>query len=91
MIMENLCLFKGETQNSPQKDDKNMLGNIGDLFVKCLRQVTKDHLYHLLGVSDYYVMYRQFCETFCETLAKITDWVTDPHRWFCNILRKVCG
>ena len=35
-----------------------MLGNIGDLFVKCMRQVTKGHLYHLLGVSDYYVMYR---------------------------------
>ena len=42
-------------QNSPQWDDKNMLGNIGDLFVKCMRLVTKGHLYHLLGVSDYYV------------------------------------
>ena len=29
---------------------KNMLGNIGNLFVKCMRQVTKGHLYHLLGV-----------------------------------------
>ena len=36
-----------------------MLGNIGDLFVKCMRQVTKVHLYYLLGVSDYYVMYRR--------------------------------
>ena len=36
-----------------------MLGNIGNLFVKCKRQVTKGYLYHLLGVSDYYVMYRQ--------------------------------
>ena len=36
-----------------------MLGNIGNLFVKCMRQVTKGHLYHLLGVLDYYVMYRQ--------------------------------
>ena len=36
-----------------------MLGNIGDLFVKCMQQVTKGHLYHLLGISDYYVMYRQ--------------------------------
>ena len=35
-----------------------MLGNISDHFVKCMRQVTKGHLYHLLGVSDYYVMYR---------------------------------
>ena len=30
--------------NSPQYDDKNMLGNIGDLLVKCMRQVTKGHL-----------------------------------------------
>ena len=36
-----------------------MLGNIGDLFVKCMRQVSKGHLYHLLGISDCYVMYRQ--------------------------------
>ena len=50
---------KGRRQNSQPSDDKNMLGNIGNLFVKCMQQVTKDHLYHLLGVSDYYVMYRQ--------------------------------
>ena len=36
----------------------NILGNIGDLFVKCMRQDTKSHLYHLLRVSDYNVMYR---------------------------------
>ena len=34
-----------------------MLKNIGDLFVICMLQVTKGHLYHLLGVSD--LMYRQ--------------------------------
>ena len=62
-----------------------MLGNIGDLFEKCMRQVTKDHLYHLLGVSDYYVMYRQ------RTESVLLSWVTDPLRWFCNILSKVCG
>ena len=28
--------FKGRHQNSPQYDDKDMLGNIGDLFVKCM-------------------------------------------------------
>ena len=27
---------KGRHQSSPQKDDKNMQGNIGDLFVKCI-------------------------------------------------------
>ena len=47
---------KGRRQNSLQLDDKNMLGNIGDLFVKCVQQVTKSHLHHLLGVSDYYVI-----------------------------------
>ena len=36
-----------------------MLGNIGDLMVKCMRHVTKGHMYHLFGVSDYYVVYRQ--------------------------------
>ena len=36
-----------------------MLVNIGDLFVKCMQQVTKGHLYHIPGVSDYYVMYGQ--------------------------------
>ena len=36
-----------------------MLGKIADLFVKCMRQVTKGHLYHLFGVSDYYVMNRE--------------------------------
>ena len=29
------------------------VGNIGDLFVKCMRQVTKGHSFYLLGVSDY--------------------------------------
>ena len=33
--------------------------NSGNLSVICMRQVTKDHLYHLLGVLDYYVMYRK--------------------------------
>ena len=36
-----------------------MLGNIGYLFVKYMRQVTKGHFYRLLGGADYYAMYRQ--------------------------------
>ena len=54
-----------------------MLGNIGDLIMKCMCQVTKGHLYHLLGVSDYYVMYWHGPSQFCETSAKIIDWVTE--------------
>ena len=50
-----------------------MLGNIGDLFVK----VTNCHLSRLLGVSDYFVMYRHRAQ-----LAKITNWVSDPS--FCE-------
>ena len=34
-LSSNLSLYKGRCQNSPRKDDKNMLGNIGNLFVKC--------------------------------------------------------
>ena len=59
-----ILLGKGRRQNSPQKDDKTVLGNVDDLFVKCMRQVTKGHLYHLLGVSDYYVMYRHRAQSF---------------------------
>ena len=68
-----------------------MLGNIGDLSVKCMPKVTKCHVYYLLGVSGYYVMYRHRAQSLCETSAKITDWGTDPLRWFLNILSKVCG
>ena len=36
-----------------------MLRNIGDLFLKFMQQVRKGLLYHVFGVSDYYVVYRQ--------------------------------
>ena len=63
-----------------------MLGNFGNLFVNCMRQVTKGHLYHLLGVSDYYAAYRHRAKSgFCETSVKITNWVTDLLRLFCHI------
>ena len=62
-----------------------MLGNIGNLFVKCIGQVTKGHLYHLLGVSDYYI----YCigrgpSEFCETSANVTNWVSNPFRCLCE-------
>ena len=62
--------FMGRRQNSPQYDDKNMLRNIGELFVICMRQVTKGHLYHLLGVSDYYVMYRHRAQSVLWNVGK---------------------
>ena len=68
-----------------------MVGKIGNLFVKFMRQVTKGHLYHLLGVSDYYVIYRQRAQSVCETCVKVTNWVTDSFRWFFKVLSKVCG
>ena len=46
-------------QNSPQHDEKNMMENFGNLFVKCMLQGTNGYLYHRLRVSDYYVIYRQ--------------------------------
>ena len=36
-----------------------MVGNIGNLFVILCDKSEKAILYHLLGVSDYHVMYRQ--------------------------------
>ena len=32
----------GRHQHSPQKDDKNMLGNIGDLFVICMNRLVAE-------------------------------------------------
>ena len=65
--------YLGETSNSPQWEDKNMLGNIDNLFLKCMQKVTKVYLYHLLGVLDYYVMYRQRACQFCEMSAMVTN------------------
>ena len=42
---------KGRQQNSPQLDDKNMMENIGDLFVKYMQQVMKGHLYRLYQIT----------------------------------------
>ena len=38
-------------------------------------QVTKGYLYHLLGLWDYYIMYRQFYEI----SGRVTKWVTDQN------------
>ena len=56
-----------------------MLGNIGNLFMKCMQQVTKGHWYHRLGVSDHYVMYiiGRGLSLFSETSAMVTNRVTD--------------
>ena len=56
-----------------------MLGNITNLFF------TKGRLYHLLGLLEYHVMYRNIGSSqFCEMSAKVTYWVTDSFRWFCE-------
>ena len=51
--------IRGDIKIPHSRMTKTCLGNIGNLIVICMRQVTKGHLYHLLGVSDYYVMYSQ--------------------------------
>ena len=65
-----------------------MLGNVGNLFVKCMREVTKDYSYHLFGALDYYLMYRHRAQSAAVLLnvGKGHPRVTDPLRWFCNIL-----
>ena len=32
-----------------------------------------------------------FCAGFREMSAKVTNWVTDPFRWLCELLGKVCA
>ena len=54
----NVSMYWGDVKIPHSRITKNMLGNIGDLFVKCMRQA-KGYLYHLSGVLDYYVMYGQ--------------------------------
>ena len=65
-----------------------MLGNIGDLFVKCMRQVVKGHSYQLLEVSDYYVMYSQTAQSFLS--PKATNGYLIPLDGSV-IMWKVCG
>ena len=54
-----LLVVRGDIEILHSRMIKPCWGNVGDLFVICMRQVTKGHLYHLLRVLDYYVMYRQ--------------------------------
>ena len=51
---------EGRHQNSPQQDDKNMLGKIGDLFYEMYATSHKRPFVLYVGeylLSDYYVMY----------------------------------
>ena len=50
-------MLRGDIRIPHGRMTKVCWGNIGNLFVTCMRQVTKGNLYHLLG--DYYIMYRQ--------------------------------
>ena len=49
---------RGDIKVPHRRMTKACWGNIGNLFVICMRQVTKGHLYDLLGALDYYVIYR---------------------------------
>ena len=42
--------ISGDVKISHSRMTKEMLGNFGNRFVKCMRQVTEGHFYHLLGV-----------------------------------------
>ena len=42
-------------------------------------------------VSDYYDCIGRKQSEFCETFAKVTNWVTDPIRWLCELFQKACG
>ena len=80
--------IKGKHQNSPQLDVKNMPGNIGNLLVKCMQQVTKSHLYRLFGYQITMQCVGREPSQFCETSVKVTYCVTDPFQWFCELFVK---
>ena len=53
--------------DSTQDNHKTLLGNVGELVLKSMGQVTKSHLHNLFGVLHYYDMYidggpSHFCE-----------------------------
>ena len=66
----------GETSKFPTV---YMLRTIGNLFMKCMQQVTKGHSTHLFGVLDYYAMNRQRAQFIFEMSANVTNWVTGCH------------
>ena len=49
----------------------------------CMQQVIKGHL---LGYRSTMLCMGTAPSKFDEISAKISDWVTDPPRWFCDIL-----
>ena len=61
LYVEALCrpFIWGDITIPHSRMTKTCWGNSSDLFVIYMRQVTKGHLYHLMGVSGYYIMYRQ--------------------------------
>ena len=63
-------LLRGDIINPHSRMTKTCWCNIGNLFVICMWQVTKSHLYHLLGVLDYYVMYRHRAQSVLWNICK---------------------
>ena len=55
-----------------------MLGNIGNLFVKCMCQVTKAICTICWGYRNTMLCIGRGLSQFCETSAKVINWVTDP-------------
>ena len=49
--------LRGEVTIPHSRMTKSLQGNIGNLFRKFVRHVTKDYLRQLLVASDYYVLY----------------------------------
>ena len=50
--MTNVMALGSDIKIPHSRMKRNMLGNIDNRLAKCMQQVTKGHLYHLL--SDYY-------------------------------------
>ena len=53
-----------------------MMENIDDVFVKCMRQLRKVHLYHLLGESVcYLIQIIKFTSIIYYTYRSVSQWM----------------
>ena len=62
-----------------------MPGNIGNLLVKCMQQITKGHIPSVGGIRLLFNVNAEGPVSLVETSAKVINGVSDS-RWFCELL-----
>ena len=68
---------------------KTLQGNVGNLFYKCMRQVSKDHPHELLDVPDYLFPQTEGPVSFVECLQWSPTGTTGILGWFVTLCRRL--